>query len=93
MSPSPYPRVAALRTAAAFRAHLESTSIPLAFDDTLAPAAESPLGRPFSLDGLTVGNRFCVLPMEGWDGTTTGEPSDITVGATYGFGLMAGYSM
>ena len=27
---------------------------------------------------MTVGNRFCILPMEGWDGTPQGEPSELT---------------
>jgi 2,4-dienoyl-CoA reductase-like NADH-dependent reductase (Old Yellow Enzyme family) len=75
---SRYPRVAALKTAAAFRAHLERSGIPLAFDDELAPPAESPLARPIEAGRVRVGNRFCVLPMEGWDGTREGEPSDLT---------------
>ena len=25
-----------------------------------------------------MGNRWCILPMEGWDGTRDGEPSDLT---------------
>ena len=78
MSRSPYPRVATLRTAAAFRAHLERSGIPLAFDDELAPPAESPLARPIEVGRVRVGNRFCILPMEGWDGTRDGEPTDLT---------------
>jgi len=78
VSRSPYPRVATLRTAAAFRAHLERSGIPLAFDDELAPPAESPLARPIEVGRVRVGNRFCILPMEGWDGTRDGEPSDLT---------------
>jgi 2,4-dienoyl-CoA reductase-like NADH-dependent reductase (Old Yellow Enzyme family) len=27
---------------------------------------------------MRAGNRFCVLPMEGWDGTPEGEPSELT---------------
>jgi 2,4-dienoyl-CoA reductase-like NADH-dependent reductase (Old Yellow Enzyme family) len=27
---------------------------------------------------VRVGNRFCILPMEGWDGTPEGEPSELT---------------
>ena len=30
------------------------------------------------MNGVRVGNRFCVLPMEGWDGTRDGEPSELT---------------
>ncbi len=34
--------------------------------------------QPFVDGAVRVGNRFCILPMEGWDGTTDGEPSDLT---------------
>jgi 2,4-dienoyl-CoA reductase-like NADH-dependent reductase (Old Yellow Enzyme family) len=71
-------RVATLRTAEAFRRHLRDASIPLDFDDTLAPPGESPLARPLEKDGLRAGNRFCILPMEGWDGTPGGEPTELT---------------
>ncbi|HMF97922.1 MAG TPA: hypothetical protein VKE96_26660 [Vicinamibacterales bacterium] len=73
-----YPRVASLKTAAAFRAYLERSGIPLDFDDAIAAPADSPLARSLDVDGVRVGNRFCVLPMEGWDGTREGEPSDLT---------------
>ena len=75
---SDYPRVAALKTAQKFREHLANSAIELGFDDALLPPADSPLARPFELDGIRIGNRFCVLPMEGWDGTPDGEPSDLT---------------
>jgi NADPH2 dehydrogenase len=73
-----YPRVASLRTADAFRRHLASCGASLAFDETLDAAARSPLARPFELGGVRVGNRFCILPMEGWDGTPDGQPSEFT---------------
>ena len=50
----------------------------IAFDDALLPPSESPLGRPFDFNGVHVGNRFCILPMEGWDGTPEGEPGELT---------------
>jgi 2,4-dienoyl-CoA reductase-like NADH-dependent reductase (Old Yellow Enzyme family) len=73
-----YPRIATLKTADAFRAHLTASGIPLAFDDRLAAPAASPLAQPIEVDGVRVGNRFCILPMEGWDGTADGEPTDLT---------------
>lgn len=73
-----YPRVASLKTAAAFREHLRQCGAAIGFDDTIAGPGASPLARPFELDGVRVGNRFCVLPMEGWDGTADGRPSDLT---------------
>jgi 2,4-dienoyl-CoA reductase-like NADH-dependent reductase (Old Yellow Enzyme family) len=77
MSRPAFPRIAAFKTAAQFRAHLESNGITIAFDETLAPAP-SPLGAPIDVDGMRIGNRFCVLPMEGWDGTLDGKPSEHT---------------
>jgi len=86
VSRSSYPRVASLKTADAFRAHLERSGLPLAFDDRLAPPAESPLAQPLVAGGVRVGNRFCILPMEGWDGTPEGEPSDLTLRRWRNFG-------
>ena len=82
-----YPRIAALKNAALFRDHLTRSQIPLAFDDQVQAAPESPLAQPFELDGVRVGNRFCVLPMEGWDGTPDGRPSDLTIRRWRNFGL------
>jgi 2,4-dienoyl-CoA reductase-like NADH-dependent reductase (Old Yellow Enzyme family) len=78
MNSTKFPRVASLKTAEAFRRHLEQSGIPLAFDDALAEPAASPLAQPIEVDGVRVGNRFCILPMEGWDGTRDGEPTDLT---------------
>src|SRR6185503_2662074 len=78
MSQPAYPRIASLKTAGAFRSHLQAQAIPLDFDDRLVPAAESPLAQPIEVEGVRVGNRFCILPMEGWDGTAEGEPSELT---------------
>src|ERR687883_543179 len=73
-----YPRVASLKTASAFRAHLAASRISLEFDDRLIAPDRSPLAEPLEIDGVRVGNRFCILPMEGWDGTRDGEPTDLT---------------
>jgi NADPH2 dehydrogenase len=78
VSDARYVRIAALKTAALFRQHLQSAGIDLGFDDTLAAPAESPFAHALVDGDVRVGNRFCVLPMEGWDGTTSGEPSDLT---------------
>ncbi len=78
MSDSRYVRVATLRSVDAFRGHLSAQNIELGFDETLLPPADSPLAWPLNADGVQVGNRFCILPMEGWDGTTEGTPTDLT---------------
>ena len=68
--------MASLKTAAAFRQHLIRSNISLQLDDTIQPTGA--LAQPIEVDGVRVGNRFCILPMEGWDGTPSGEPSDLT---------------
>src|SRR5688500_2245901 len=84
---STFPRVATLKTAAAFRQHLDACGAAIAFDDTLDAPATSPLAQPFERDGIRAGNRFCILPMEGWDGTPQGEPSDLTKRRWERFGI------
>jgi 2,4-dienoyl-CoA reductase-like NADH-dependent reductase (Old Yellow Enzyme family) len=75
----PYTRVATLKTPEAFRAHLRALGIELGFDAALQPPEASVLAQPFEIDGVRLGNRFCVLPMEGWDGTRDGKPTDLTI--------------
>ncbi|WP_020603960.1 NADH:flavin oxidoreductase [Spirosoma spitsbergense] len=74
-----FPRMAQLKTAADLRTYLDKNDIDLLFDDTLLPPAESPFNQPIPLkSGKTIGNSLCILPMEGWDGTTDGRPSEFT---------------
>ena len=80
-------RVATLRSPEAFRRHLEAGGIPLRFDDSLATPSDTPFARPLEADGLRAGNRFCVLPMEGWDGTADGHPTELTRRRWQNFGL------
>lgn len=74
---SSYPRVAALKTVDAFQARLAELGLPLACDDTILPAPESPLAAPLDVDGFRAGNRFVIHPMEGWDAEADGKPSDL----------------
>ena len=74
-----YPRMAQIKTAADLQNYLQTKAIDLPFDETLLPPADSPFKRPIQLkSGKTIGNSLCILPMEGWDGTTDGRPSDFT---------------
>jgi NADPH2 dehydrogenase len=87
VSETRFPRLAAFKTAAALREHLTREGIRLELDDALStPPEASPLASPISADGVTVGNRFCILPMEGWDGTRDGRPSDLTTRRWQHFG-------
>ena len=70
-----------LRTVDALRDRLAELGLELPVDDALECGSDSPLGQPFTInDGsgaLAVGNRFCVLPMEGWDGTSDGSATEL----------------
>lgn len=67
-------QVKRLRTADAFQAHAAQVGAELPFDD---PPDLEALGAPFAVAGRTCANRFAILPMEGWDGTEDGRPTDL----------------
>jgi 2,4-dienoyl-CoA reductase-like NADH-dependent reductase (Old Yellow Enzyme family) len=74
-----FPRVASLKTPERLRARLVELGAPLPCDDAILSAPDSPLAQPLELgDGLRVPNRFVVQPMEGWDGTREGQPTELT---------------
>lgn len=83
-----YRRIAALKTAEAFRAYLAQIGVDLAFDEELGSGEDAPLAQPYRLKNrFTIGNRFCILPMEGWDGTPDGRPTELTIRRWRRFGL------
>ncbi|HEX9003672.1 MAG TPA: NADH:flavin oxidoreductase, partial [Blastocatellia bacterium] len=79
MTETNYKRIASLKTADAFAGYLAELGVELQFDRELRSGADSPLGQAYQLDDFTIGNRFSILPMEGWDGTPDGKPSDLTI--------------
>jgi NADPH2 dehydrogenase len=84
--PREYAKLAALPDAAAFREYVTQLGIDLPCDDRILAAPGSPLAQPLVLDGVRIGNRFCIQPMEGWDGTEDGRPTDLTVRRWQRFG-------
>lgn len=73
-----YPRVAQFKSVAALREHLAELGLDLPVDDSILTAAEgSPLAQPLAIGSFTVGNRWCIHPMEGWDSNLDGTPSDL----------------
>src|SRR4051812_1261215 len=81
-----YVRVATLKTPADLRSHLVHIGAQLPLDDELIPGPASPLAQPWQAGPWTAGNRYAVLPMEGWDGTADGQPSDLTIRRWQRFG-------
>src|SRR5581483_11344643 len=68
-------RIPSLKTVENFRRHVAALNLNLPCDEKLETGAASPLARPVEtilINGKTIGNRFAVQPMEGWDGTSSG---------------------
>lgn len=73
-----YKRLAQLRTPEQFLEYCQFVGAELPFDDVLQSGTSAPLAQPYPYRDRTLANRFAVLPMEGWDGTADGHPSDLT---------------
>ena len=71
-----YRRVAQLRSADDLRGYLSEIGVELSFDETVSTGDSSPFAQLYSVYGRTLSNRFAVLPMEGWDGSPDGHPTD-----------------
>jgi 2,4-dienoyl-CoA reductase-like NADH-dependent reductase (Old Yellow Enzyme family) len=75
-----YPRMASFKSAADLQAHLDQSNIQLPLDPVVEAGPKAPLAQPYRMpNGFVIGNRFCVLPMEGWDGTEDGRPTELTI--------------
>jgi NADPH2 dehydrogenase len=83
-----FPKVAQLKDTAALRARLAELGLELPIDDRVLTATEgSPLASPLNVGGFTIGNRWCIHPMEGWDANPDGSPSPHTLRRWRHFGL------
>ncbi|MBS0207667.1 MAG: NADH:flavin oxidoreductase [Planctomycetes bacterium] len=83
-----YPRLAQLKNVDAFRARCAELNLTVPCDDTILTAAQgSPLAGPLKIGGVTLGNRWCIHPMEGWDANRDGSPSEHTLRRWRHFGL------
>ncbi len=87
MQPVTYPKVAQLRTVDRFQSRLAELGVSLPCDERLLAARDgSPLAIPLQIGKLTIGNRWCIHPMEGWDAQPDGSPSDLTIRRWQRFG-------
>jgi NADPH2 dehydrogenase len=70
-------QVKKLTSVSAFREHCAALGIEIPIADDVDPTGS--LARPVEIAGpsLTAPNRFAVLPMEGWDATADGRPTDL----------------
>src|SRR3972149_5893634 len=83
-----YPKIAQLRDVDAFRGRLRELGLSLPLDEVILSAADGPpVAEPMTIAGRTVGNRWCIHPMEGWDAHHDGSPSEHTLRRWRNFGL------
>ena len=86
MSPRSYTRLGSLKSVESFADYLAQLGIDLPCDAQLETGSQSPLAQPIDCGPLRIGNRFAIHPMEGWDGTDDGRPTDNTIRRWQRFG-------
>ena len=78
MSEQSIVRLAALKDVEHFREHLRSLDISIPCDREILVGDMSPLRQPLMRGRFKIHNRIAVQPMEGWDGTADGRPTELT---------------
>ena len=78
MTDRSYLHLGGIRDLETFRRYLAEQSISIPCDQELLAGEASPLAQPLDCDDFTLGNRFAIHPMEGWDGTSDGRPTELT---------------
>jgi 2,4-dienoyl-CoA reductase-like NADH-dependent reductase (Old Yellow Enzyme family) len=90
VSPAGIVRIGSFKDISQFEAHLQASNLNIPYDRALASSTESPLLEPLARGPFRIGNRIAVQPMEGWDGTADGNPSENTVRRWRRFGQTGG---
>src|SRR5512141_3063018 len=84
------PRLGGMRSVGRFKEHLAALHLDLPCDDQLLLRENSPLRAPLNRGSIKIGNRIAVQPMEGWDGTRDGNPTESTFRRWRRFGRSGG---
>src|SRR6266478_7302747 len=79
MSVLPILRLGTVKDVARFQEHVRSLGLTIPCDSELRTGENSPLRAPLSRGAIKISNRIAVQPMEGWDGTPDGSPSEHTI--------------
>ncbi|MCD0460109.1 oxidoreductase [Roseiconus lacunae] len=82
-----YPRIASFKTFQDFDQRLTELGLRMPREEVVRCGSESPMARSAKVGPLTIGNRYCILPMEGWDGTKDGRPTELTRRRWKNFGI------
>ena len=72
-----YRKVTEFKTLSEFSEYLKSEHIELGLSEVPADGS-SAMAQPIEHNGSVIGNRWAILPMEGWDCTDDGAPSEYT---------------
>jgi len=78
MAKSPFKRVGRFKEAGEFIEYLNELGVDLPCAESLASGEGSPMAAPVQAGGLTIGNRYAIHPMEGWDAERDGKPTEYT---------------
>ena len=79
MSAQPIVRLGSVKEVKHFLEHVRSLGLAIPCESEIAHREVSPLRWPLPRGGIKIGNRIAVQPMEGWDATGEGNPSEYTV--------------
>jgi len=71
-------KITTLDTPEKFQSYLERLGLSLPFCPAMPPPDALALARPLVCGWQTIGNRWAILPMEGWDCRPDGSPSELT---------------
>jgi 2,4-dienoyl-CoA reductase-like NADH-dependent reductase (Old Yellow Enzyme family) len=82
-----YPKAGSLDGVTGFRNYMQTLGLDMPCDDIVASGQTSPLAQPVEVDGMKIGNRLSIQPMEGWDCQRDGRPSENTKRRWRRFGL------
>ncbi len=82
-----YRKISSFKNIDEFKTYIDKLGIDLPIDQEIIAGSEGILAQEVTLrNGKKIGNRFCIQPMEGWDGTTEGHPSELTFRRWKNFG-------
>ncbi len=72
-------RLGSFKDVAQFKEYFRQVGVAIPCDQEVQVGAQSPLLQPLQRGNISIGNRIAINPMEGWDGTRDGRPSEHTL--------------
>ena len=72
-------RLGSVKSVAQFQEHLRALGLAIPCDNEIVSGHGSPFLQPLQRGEIRIGNRIAIQPMEGWDGTPDGNPSENTI--------------